>query len=64
MGDTPGHNQCQSCGAHVDPNLRRVFGDNDDLVQCCLECTHKHDVSHGASDNDRRDGYLSRGSLR
>lgn len=30
---------CLNCGAHITPDFARVFGDNDDAVHECLECS-------------------------
>lgn len=30
--------RCLNCGAHVSPDFLRVFGDNEDDVNGCVEC--------------------------
>lgn len=30
--------RCLNCGAHVSPDFLRVFGDNEDVVEGCIEC--------------------------
>lgn len=65
--ETNHHNGCQNCGAHVDPGLRRVIGDNDGRVQRCPECPAvecNQDFLMGASDAEPADTRLSGGSLR
>lgn len=33
-------NRCQECGARVSPHWRRVFGNNEDEVYGCPQCTN------------------------
>ncbi|WP_247010599.1 DUF7563 family protein [Halorientalis litorea] len=30
---------CRNCGSYVTESFTRVFGDNDDNVYACLECS-------------------------
>lgn len=30
---------CRNCGSYVTESFARVFGDNDDHVYACLECS-------------------------
>ncbi len=30
---------CRNCGEHVSPQFARVFGDNDDAVYACTNCS-------------------------
>lgn len=40
--------RCQECGSHVSEQFRRVFGDNDDTVYSCLECSTRREIHDGA----------------
>lgn len=41
--------RCSACGAFVSRRFRRVFGDNDDEVDACLNCTTVRQLTEGAS---------------
>jgi len=34
----PDLDECQSCGAHVTEQFRRVFGDDNDVAHRCIQC--------------------------
>ena len=36
--------RCQNCGGHVTPQFVRVFGDNDDTVHACPNCSTCREV--------------------
>lgn len=36
--DSTSH-QCRSCDTYVSADFARVFGDNDDTIHACLNCT-------------------------
>ena len=38
---------CENCGAFVTRNFVRVFGDNQDNVQGCMECCDRTAVREG-----------------
>ncbi|MFC6720874.1 hypothetical protein ACFQGT_00315 [Natrialbaceae archaeon GCM10025810] len=38
---------CQNCGGFVSSDFERVFGDNDDRVQGCIECVARTGVREG-----------------
>lgn len=37
-GDRTAEHRCLNCGAHVSPDFLRVFGDNENVVEGCVEC--------------------------
>jgi hypothetical protein len=41
--------QCQNCGSFVSAHFARVFGDNDDQVWACLDCTTGTDILSGGA---------------
>lgn len=44
----PGSSQCRNCGAYVSARFARVFGDNNDEVYNCIECSTLRDLQQGA----------------
>lgn len=40
---------CESCGSFVSADFARVFGNNDDTVQACLECTSMTEIIDGGA---------------
>lgn len=42
-------NECQKCGAFVDSELARVFGDNNDEMHGCFECMDRTAVREGGA---------------
>lgn len=45
---------CNSCGAAVSRRFTKIFGDNDDQVYGCLECSPKRILHNGgAASRDR-----------
>lgn len=51
---------CRNCGAFVTQAFARVFGDNDDRVTGCPECTSFTALTEGAGADARRDGTVQR----
>lgn len=48
---------CQHCDTPVPIRVRRVLGDNDDVVWCCSQCTDSVvELRHGASDPEWEPG--------
>lgn len=45
--DTGARSVCQNCGSSVSRDFARVFGDNEDRVDRCLECSTFRDVHGG-----------------
>lgn len=43
-----GTTRCRNCGAHVSPRFVRVFGNNEDELYHCLECSTFRDLQQGA----------------
>jgi hypothetical protein len=48
---TQGHNQtrCRRCGGFVTARFARVFGDNDDQVYGCHQCTSTRELFSASS---------------
>ena len=42
-------NRCQSCGSFVTRDFARVFGNNQNEVYACLECTTSTEVKRGGA---------------
>lgn len=40
--------RCNNCESHVTEQFARVFGDNDDHVHSCIDCTANTDLYDGA----------------
>ncbi len=40
---------CNNCGAFVTRDFARVFGDNQENVNGCVECTTGRDLKSGAA---------------
>lgn len=40
--------QCNNCGGHVSEQFARVFGDNDDEVFACNDCTVLRELFEGS----------------
>jgi hypothetical protein len=38
-GSTSGRSRCLKCGSYATERFVRVFGDNDNDLYACLECT-------------------------
>lgn len=45
----PGSTQCLNCGSYVSSRFARVFGDNEDEVYSCIECSTLRDLQEGAA---------------
>jgi hypothetical protein len=50
--EAPAARRCRACGSFVSRRFRRVFGDNDDEVDACLNCTTVRRLTEGASVNE------------
>lgn len=60
---TTRQNRCQGCGAFVDREFRRVFGDEDGTVEKCPECAKSFRRSALAtSDVEYESTYLQGGA--
>jgi DNA-directed RNA polymerase subunit RPC12/RpoP len=46
-------NQCLNCGHAVTPTFERVFGDNNDDVYACPQCTDRTKLQGGATGGRR-----------
>lgn len=46
--EQPEKSVCQQCHSPVSQQFRRVFGDNENRVWACLECTTATRVKRGA----------------
>jgi hypothetical protein len=44
--------ECRHCGARVDPDVVRVFGDNQGRMHRCPECVPLCQLRHAAHDPD------------
>lgn len=40
--------RCRNCESHVTEQFARVFGDNQDDVHNCIDCTSNRDLYDGA----------------
>jgi hypothetical protein len=40
-------NQCNNCKTYVTQQFARVFGDNDNTVHACIECSTLHALREG-----------------
>ncbi|WP_418771503.1 DUF7563 family protein [Halobacterium yunchengense] len=40
--------RCRNCESHVTEQFARVFGDNEDRVHSCIDCTANTDLYDGA----------------
>lgn len=40
--------KCSNCDGHVTPDFARVFGDRDDKVHACPECSTYAELQVGA----------------
>ncbi|MFC7134023.1 MULTISPECIES: DUF7563 family protein [Salinibaculum] len=40
-------NQCNNCNTYVTQQFARVFGDNDNTVHACIECSTLHALREG-----------------
>ena len=45
--------RCRQCGQDVSPQFARVFGDNENVVHGCLECSTARELCSG--DGGRRE---------
>jgi len=43
--------RCRNCESHVTEQFARVFGDNEDHVHSCIDCTANTDLYDGAGSN-------------
>lgn len=41
--------RCTNCDAYVTAHFARVFGDNDDTVHHCMECSTKTELAEPPS---------------
>lgn len=49
LGDgNAGSTQCRNCGAYVSSQFAKVFGDNDDEIHRCIECSTLRNLQQGA----------------
>ena len=49
---------CQNCGQPVDAQYARVFGNEDDEVHACTNCSTHRAIARGAAVAPDRDGTL------
>jgi len=47
-GRTDERTACQNCGHYVTDTFRRVFGDNEDDLYGCLNCSTMRELRSGA----------------
>ncbi|WP_336339634.1 DUF7563 family protein [Haloarcula brevis] len=47
---------CQNCGAHVDAQYARVFGNEETEVHACRNCSTQGAIANGAAVDADRDG--------
>ena len=47
--DEPAETDCQGCGSSPTEQFRRVFGDNDDVVHGCPECSTYRELHDGGA---------------
>jgi len=47
---------CLNCGEPVDAQYARVFGNDDDEVHACRNCSTRGAIANGAAVDDDRDG--------
>ncbi|GGM50210.1 hypothetical protein [Haloarcula argentinensis] len=47
---------CQNCGARVDAQYARVFGNDDNEVHACRNCSTQGAIANGAAVDADRDG--------
>lgn len=47
---------CGNCGAHVSPDFARVFGDNTDSLEGCLDCMSARELHDGKALPGSSDG--------
>ncbi|MGM0592756.1 MAG: DUF7563 family protein [Halobacteriota archaeon] len=40
-------NRCRNCHSYVSQQFARVFGNNDDEVHACIECSTLHTLREG-----------------
>lgn len=45
---SPVSNRCRRCGSAVSERFASVFGDNDDIIHRCLDCSTMSRLSEGA----------------
>lgn len=45
--DGAGQTRCLNCDSFVTPQFARVFGDNQDRVTQCINCTTSRDLCRG-----------------
>lgn len=49
--------RCTDCDSHVTPRFAQVFGNNEDVVEGCMDCTEYANLgTHG--DHDRFDRQM------
>ncbi|MEM4779985.1 MAG: hypothetical protein QXG03_00235 [Halalkalicoccus sp.] len=46
-GDHLAETRCANCGSFVTPQFARVFGDNQNRVRRCLNCTTSRELCNG-----------------
>ena len=46
-------NRCRNCNAYVSQQFARVFGNNDDRVQACIQCSTLHALRDGNGGAER-----------
>ncbi|NLV08288.1 hypothetical protein GOC83_19410 [Haloarcula rubripromontorii] len=49
---------CQNCGEHVDAQYARVFGNEQNEVHACRNCSTQGAIANGAAVDADRDGTL------
>ena len=47
-GKSAGSTRCRNCGTYVSSQFAKVFGDNEDEIHRCIECTTLRDLQQGA----------------
>lgn len=43
-----GSTRCRNCGTYVSSQFAKVFGDNEDEIHRCIECSTLRDLQQGA----------------
>jgi hypothetical protein len=44
-----GTTRCRNCGAYATSQFAKVFGDNDDEIHRCIECSTLRNLQQGAA---------------
>ncbi len=54
-GSASTNNECDGCGAHVTPQFRRAYEDDDGLLHGCPTCLTGHEIRNGLATDPGRD---------